>query len=375
MTQAHRTTGTVLLNVIHGLGLLVTFLLGVASYRTGFSPIFLYLLLLAVVSVPIVVTVRLWGFFRKELAWALIRRPFQRENRRYALQTFLQWIFWVLLAFAVQLAIPIHFGAEVVTALRILLWGCVGALVALALIPNRRVRPSTSIFFGFGSLFLVIELVRILWPVPAADAVLLDPPFRGEWYVGHGGRSTLVNPHFVLRSQRDALDILKPREIDWSGQEESAPPALETYPAFGQTLYAPAAGRVVRAVNNRPDVEIGKTDLKHLVGNHVTIDIGNGRYVLMAHLMQKSVLVEPGDKVRSGQAIGRCGNSGNTSEPHLHMQVQSHADFEAKGLRTYPINFRDVVRRRSGRTEYMERADLRRNDVVIVDAQPGSPAE
>jgi peptidase M23-like protein len=236
----------------------------------------------------------------------------------------------------------------------------------LALIPNRRIRPSTSLFFAAGSLFLVIELVRILWPVPAADTVVLDPPFRGEWYVFQGGRSALVNHHFPLRSQRHALDLLKPREIDRTGQERSASPALETYPSFGQTLYAPAAGRVVRAVNDRPDMAIGKTDSKQIVGNHVTIDIGGGRYVLMAHLMQNSVLVEPGEEVRSGQAIGRCGNSGNTSEPHLHLQAQSDADFQAEGLRTYPIAFRGVVRRRAGRSESLERADLRRNDVVIA---------
>ena len=78
---------------------------------------------------------------------------------------------------------------------------------------------------------------------------------------------------------------------------------LETYPAFGQMLYAPADGRVVNVVNDRPDLEIGKTDKEQIAGNHVVIDIGEDRYVLMAHLMQGSITVNPGEEVQSGQAI------------------------------------------------------------------------
>ena len=150
---------------------------------------------------------------------------------------------------------------------------------------------------------------------------------------------------------------------------------LETYPAFGQMLYAPADGRVVKVVNDRPDLEIGKRDKEQIMGNHVVIDIGEDRYVHMAHLMQGSITVNPGEEVQSGQAIARCGNSGNTSEPHLHLQVQSHADSEAKGLQTYQIRIRGVVRQRNGRSERMESADLRRNDVVIVEVEEEGGSE
>jgi hypothetical protein len=363
-TQAQRATVTLLLTTIHVSGLLLVFLVGGAAYWTGMFHNFLFVL--PMVSVPIVLLVRLWGLFRKQLAWSFIRRPLQRENSRYGLQGLLQWMFWLLLGFALYLAIvPVQLAAADLFQIRTVLWGSIGVLMILALVPSRKIRLSTNIFFSVASLFLVVELVRILWPTPVINAVVLAPPFRGEWYVLQGGRSALVNHHFPLKSQRHAIDIYIPRRID---RAKGTPLTLETHPAFGQTLYAPAAGRVAKVVNDRPDMETGKTDLEQIVGNHITIDIGKGRYVLMAHLMQNSILVKPGDEVWSGQAIARCGNSGNTTEPHLHLQVQSDADFGAEGLRTYPIRLRGVTRRRGGRSEYVNSADLRRNDVVIGEA-------
>lgn len=359
--KTQRTVVTLLLSTIHGLGLLLTFLLGAAAYWTGLFYNFLFVL--SVVSVPIIMGVRLWGLFRRELAWQFIRRFWQRANRQYALQALLQWMFWLLLGFSLHLAIvPVQFSAAELFQVRAMLWGSVGALIILALAPNKKIRLSTNIFSAVASLILVIELGRILWPAPLTGTVVLNPPFEGQWYVVQGGRSGLVNHHFPLRSQRHALDIYKPPR---GGLLEGASLTLETHPTFGQTLYAPADGHVVEVVNDRPDMEIGKRDLEQIGGNQVIIDIGEGRYVLMAHLMQKSILVDPGDEVQSGQAIARCGNSGNTTEPHLHLQVQSHADSGAEGLRTFPIRLRGVIRRRAGRSEQMESADLRRNDVVI----------
>jgi len=354
-----------LLPIIHGLGLLLVFLAGVYAYLKGIVLGFTLLFWLLLVSVPILMSVRLWGLFRKELVWSFIRHPLQRENRPYAPQVLLQWIFWLSLVFALHLAIPAKLlGTELSQASRIVAWGGAGTLMILALVPNRKIRPATAIFFAIASLFLWIELGRIVWPVPPADTVVLAPPFRGEWYVLHGGRSTLVNHHFPIRSQRHALDINQPASGGLAGR---ASLSLETHPSFGQTLYAPADGRVVRLVNDRPDLEIGKTDTEQPLGNHIVIQIGEEQYVLMVHLMRDSLLVRPGDEVRSGQAIARCGNSGSTSEPHLHLQVQSHPDFRAQGLRTYPICMRGA-RQRDGRSERLECADLRRNDVIIGEA-------
>ena len=87
---------------------------------------------------------------------------------------------------------------------------------------------------------------------------------------------------------------------------------------------------------------MGQTDAESPVGNHVVIALGPARYVLLAHLRRGSVAVVEGQVVRAGDLVGRCGNSGNTTQPHLHLQVQSRADFRAKDLKTYPIVFREA---------------------------------
>lgn len=64
-----------------------------------------------------------------------------------------------------------------------------------------------------------------------------------------------------------------------------------------------------------------------LAGNYVIIRHEGGEYSLLAHLRRGSVRVRPGDRVRQGQVMGECGNSGSSSEPHLHFQVQDHPNF------------------------------------------------
>jgi murein DD-endopeptidase MepM/ murein hydrolase activator NlpD len=58
-----------------------------------------------------------------------------------------------------------------------------------------------------------------------------------------------------------------------------------------------------------------------VVGNHIVVDQGDGRYAMYAHLQRHSATVRPGDRVTAGQQIARCGNSGNSTEPHLHFQI------------------------------------------------------
>lgn len=77
-----------------------------------------------------------------------------------------------------------------------------------------------------------------------------------------------------------------------------------------------------------------------LLGNHVILDLGDGAYALYAHLQRGSVTARKGDRVRAGQVIGRCGNSGNSSEPHVHFQVMDHPDPDvATGL---PFRWRGI---------------------------------
>lgn len=145
-------------------------------------------------------------------------------------------------------------------------------------------------------------------------------PVEGEWFVYWGGRDLETNYHAVDAGQRFAMDLLVMR----NGQSHSGDPAsVESYHCWGRPILAPAEGTVVRVVGDQPDQAIGAADPVNPAGNHVVIDFGNGEFGFLAHLRQGSVRVTEGDVVSAGQEIGLCGNSGNTSEPHLHFHLQT----------------------------------------------------
>jgi murein DD-endopeptidase MepM/ murein hydrolase activator NlpD len=96
---------------------------------------------------------------------------------------------------------------------------------------------------------------------------------------------------------------------------------------------------VVTVVDSLPDQAIGSSDPAHAAGNHVVIDHGNSEYSLLAHMQPHSLRVKPGQKVKRGDALGLTGNSGNTSEPHLHVHLMNKPSMaDADGL---PMPFAD----------------------------------
>jgi murein DD-endopeptidase MepM/ murein hydrolase activator NlpD len=126
---------------------------------------------------------------------------------------------------------------------------------------------------------------------------------------------------------------------------------------------APADGVVVEAVDgirdNRPQVEVENRNAP--AGNHVLLDLGNGEYALLAHLRRGSVRVREGRRVRAGDLLGRCGNSGNSSEPHLHFHLQDGPRlFAARGLpvvfRGYVADGRRIARGTPVQGQFLERA-------------------
>jgi hypothetical protein len=144
-------------------------------------------------------------------------------------------------------------------------------------------------------------------------------PFDGEWTVFNGGRTLATNIHAAARNQRFALDLAMARDGKTSSGDGKE---LSDYYVWGAPVVAPAAGKVVSLVDGLPDNPIGSTDRKNLAGNHLILDHGNGEYSLLAHLQRGSVAVRVGDDVVAGQRLGLAGNSGNTSEPHLHYHLQ-----------------------------------------------------
>jgi hypothetical protein len=133
---------------------------------------------------------------------------------------------------------------------------------------------------------------------------------------------------------------------------------------FGETVYAPADGRVIDVRNSSPDQQIGD---KGTLANLIVIDIGSGRYVVMAHLKQHSVRPDVGDRVLRGQPLAQVGNSGESDEPHLHMHVQNRPyDYTGNhnNLFSYPMSFRDARVKASGIWPRANAGELRSGDRI-----------
>lgn len=155
-------------------------------------------------------------------------------------------------------------------------------------------------------------------------------PFDGHWYVVWGGHDIAQNYHAATPGQRFAYDLLK---VVGDSSHRGDGQALEDYYCWNEKILAPADGTVLEAVDGLPDQAIGTRNTKAIAGNHVMLDLGNGEYAMLAHLRQGSVAVKAGQRVVAGQELGRCGNSGNTSEPHLHFHLQDAPEFgQGNGL-------------------------------------------
>ncbi len=148
------------------------------------------------------------------------------------------------------------------------------------------------------------------------------PLNAGTYCVAHGGNFKILNHHRDSKSQRYALDIV---QLNSFGMRAAGvyPQRLQQYKIFGDLIYSPCVATVTSIVNVLPDLPPGEMDSKNVAGNHIVIRCDDSEvYVGLAHLMQGSVLVKAGDRVTVGQALARVGNSGNTSEPHLHIHAK-----------------------------------------------------
>jgi murein DD-endopeptidase MepM/ murein hydrolase activator NlpD len=170
-----------------------------------------------------------------------------------------------------------------------------------------------------------------------------------------GGQTYALD--FVPVDERGRTDVRR----DWRSVLAVEP--VERFVGFGRPVLAPGHGVVVAAGSGEPDLVARRSPLAALpylltqgrrlrkgiaaiIGNHVVLELAGGEFVLPAHLRAGSVQVRPGDPVEPGQLLGACGNSGNSSQPHLHLQVMDSADLlVARGL---PVAFRDYAVRSGG---------------------------
>ncbi|MGE7094511.1 M23 family metallopeptidase [Lysinibacillus sp. NPDC048646] len=214
---------------------------------------------------------------------------------------------------------------------------------------------------GMIAVFDEDDVIQVLQLIPLAvyhetDEIFTKTkyhlPFRDEWFVFWGGTNKLVNYHYEYENQRYAYDFAIVNE---NRSYDGDPTLNESYFAFGKEYLAPADGVVVSMVNNVEDNEpVGTFNEEQPFGNYVILDHGNEEFSYLVHFKHQSIVVKQGDKIKQGNLLGLVGNSGNSSEPHIHFHVADSPD---------PMNSKSI------RINFNEKRDLIQGDFVKLVCQ------
>lgn len=184
------------------------------------------------------------------------------------------------------------------------------------------------IFFSF----LAISGLTGYFPSTDESIELEFPLKDGVYATGQGGGSTTINYHHDYEPQQYAIDIL---ELNGAGLRAKGltPSYLDAYEIYGAKLYSPCTGEVVNAVDQYEDIPPLQSpeEVEEARGNHVTLRCKDTN-VHLAHMKPGSVQVKEGQQIEAGVLLGLVGNTGNTTEPHLHI----HAERNGVGI---PILF------------------------------------
>lgn len=198
--------------------------------------------------------------------------------------------------------------------------------------------PVTGALAFAGILLIMLGIGLTMMPgAPQVPARVLDAPLEGRWTALNSPTDKRPSHGTHGSGQTFAVDLVYEPDRPVFGDGAGFRPPTD-FPAFDRPVFAPADAVVVRAVDGMRDHrsrsnwtayaymmlegafrELGGS--RFLLGNHLVLDLGDGSYAALAHLRRGSLEVRAGDRVRSGQPVARCGNSGNSSEPHLHIQV------------------------------------------------------
>ena len=276
---------------------------------------------------------RVWLLRKGRLHKGLLRGLREREGRPQLFQAVGRASFWAAASVACLAVFPR--SAEIVPLIGFM---AVVALlrVAASFLILIRTNAGPTLVMMAGAVVLILDLVRAFLggPVPV---VRIAPPFEGEWLVLQGGQSPLQSHHLAAYNQRFALDLVR-LENGWIAAGGSG---NASYHSWEQPLLSPADGTVVFARGDMQDAEGlgGVTDREDVAGNVVVIELDTGHFVVLAHLRHATLRVGEGDRVRKGDPLALVGNSGNTTMPHLHLQVQTHPDIWDPDNRSVPFGF------------------------------------
>ncbi|GCC51727.1 peptidase M23 [Chryseotalea sanaruensis] len=182
--------------------------------------------------------------------------------------------------------------------------------------------------------FFIKPFIEDNLPKPERNTTKLMLPFKDEWHVVWGGDTKEINYHVESKAQKNAFDMVIKNEKGNSYKTDGK--TNEDYYAFNKELIAPCDGTVVLVVDGIKDNEPGASNPLYVPGNTVIIKTANNEYLFFGHFKQNSIVVKQGQKVNQGQLLGLCGNSGNSSEPHLHFHIQNVEDMNvATGIKCY----------------------------------------
>lgn len=154
--------------------------------------------------------------------------------------------------------------------------------------------------------------------------ITVRPPFEGEWMTLAGGQSRDTNFYARYPAMRWAL-AWAPVKDDKTFVKDGS--RVEDYFCWGKDVLAPVPGEVVSYEGGMADVGMEEAPTGTLLGNHVGIKFEDGAYLFVSNLQEKSVTVRPGDVVKRGQVLGKCGRSGYTPEPLIVMHAQNTLNF------------------------------------------------
>lgn len=220
-------------------------------------------------------------------------------------------------------------------------------LAALVATIRRRRTWSVRRVVAYAGLVVVAGAVPFYRTYPSShdgrpSAVRFRLPLDGPVTVAWGGPTSDVNYHVVLPDQRWAYDLLV---VEDGKSHRGDGRDLADYFAYDCDVRAPATGLVRAAHDGEPDIPPGKRPLRPGFGNHVVIEVARREFLFVVHLRQGSVAVGPGQRAAAGQVIGRVGNSGTSTEPHVHLHLQDTPHpFLGEGI---PFDFFDY--RHNGR--------------------------
>jgi murein DD-endopeptidase MepM/ murein hydrolase activator NlpD len=278
------------------------------------------------------------------------------------------WLYAALTLLAAQLGfLAIVYARPGIVA--VVLWYAVpfvvlvatAALLLVAFVRSWRTgrAPSGRQFSGYAALLIIVVSIAAFRIYPSAhddvpSRVRFRVPLDGPVTVAWGGPALSENYHAVMPDQRWAYDLLVTKN---GSSFRGAGTRLEDFYAYGLEVVAPADGVVWHVQDDEPDGTIGQRRLLRAFGNHLVVEVAPEEFLFIAHLRQASITVRPGDRVSAGQSIGRVGNSGNSSEPHVHVHLQdrptlSFGEAIPFYFHGYRLDGREVMRGmpRGGRT-------------------------